>query len=104
MLCFEFRVNRSFLKYSSHPITVPKSLNQRMEREVTPGPIRIVSPLGNVYSGTLYKGCSSWGDYFQVRTIGTPANDNLADLPFGIRLTVTIRDVNGGIEVALEPQ
>lgn len=66
MLSFEFTINRSFLDYSAHPITVPRTQgsNSHLESEFRSGEsIDIRLPDGGSADGILYGGCSSWGPY-----------------------------------------
>lgn len=102
MVSFDFSTNASFLSYPSHPITVPrKHIPDIDHQHLAPGPVTIISPSGRSYRGRLYKGRSSWGEYYQVRTNAVPAVDDLSKIPFGQLLQVTIERAYGGIEVRL---
>ncbi len=92
MITFHFEVNASFLKYPSHPITVPKTQVDyaRIDAESLGPELRIVCPDGTRVEGELYHGTAGYGPYYQLR-VRPDARDALAALPHGTKLRVDIR-------------
>ncbi|HPC36215.1 MAG TPA: hypothetical protein P5268_09290 [Candidatus Marinimicrobia bacterium] len=71
MIIFNFCVNKSFLEYSSHSITIPQNNYQNLvEYKLDKGDFTLIFPKGEVLKGYIYLGCSSWGKYYQIRTRG----------------------------------
>ena len=95
MIEFPFVVGHSFRDYAHHPITVKTNCNQRLESEgLGPGPATLIAPTGECYRAQIYRGVSSWCEYFQIRVLSGPWHDPLAQLPLATQLIVTI-DRNG---------
>lgn len=70
MVHFTFTINASFLKYSTRPITVPKSqvkYSQLVSEGVDKGDLTIIFPKGERVRGHMYYGKSGYGPYYQVR-------------------------------------
>lgn len=70
MLYFRFTINASFLQYSTHPITVPKSqvkYSQLVSEEVDKGDLTIIFPKGERVRGHMYYGEAGYGPYYQIR-------------------------------------
>lgn len=70
MIYFKFTINASFLQYSTHPITVPKSqvkYSQVVEEGIDRGDLTIIFPRGERVSGHMYYGKAGYGPYYQVR-------------------------------------
>jgi len=71
MIIFRFFINNSFLKYSSHPITVPKSqviYKNLVEDNLDKGDFILILPKGEILKSHIYYGISSYGEYYQIRT------------------------------------
>jgi len=71
MLSFRFTINNSFLKYSTHPITVPKTQVQYklIENEgFSRGDLTIIFPKGERIKGHMYYGMAGYGPYYQIRS------------------------------------
>ncbi len=71
MISFHFMINHSFLKYTAHPITVPKTQVQykKMEEEgFERGDLTIIFPKGERFLGHMYYGVSGYGPYYQIRS------------------------------------
>ena len=102
MVNFKFQLNRSFLEYRSHPITVPRRYMSDLEHaNLEPGRVTIVDPNGRAYSGRLYRGEGSGGAYYQVRTDAVIGRDRLSELPLREVVTVTIDWAGEVVEVRL---
>lgn len=71
MIHFRFTINTSFLKYSTHPITVPKQqvkYSQLVKERLDKGDLTIIFPKGQRVCGHMYYGKSGYGPYYQIRT------------------------------------
>lgn len=83
MFTFTFRINRSFLTYRSHPITIPKSqvdYGVIAAEGLTPD-LLLVLPNGEKIDGQLYSGVAGYGPYYQIRTVTT--TNGFGTLPIG---------------------
>lgn len=72
-LHFRFRINKSFLGYSSHPITVPRgdvNYERLRDENLHQGDFAVVFPQGERATARMYPGNSSWGPYHQLRFRG----------------------------------
>ncbi len=70
MIVFRFFINNSFLKYSSHPITIPKSqVNYKnlIADNLDIGDFILLLPKGEILKGHIYRGISGYGEYYQIR-------------------------------------
>lgn len=70
---FIFRLNRSFLRYPNHPITVPRSevdYATLAADELDQGEFRIILPKGERFLAKMYSGVSSYGPYLQLKFSG----------------------------------
>ena len=66
---FPFKINMSFLKYGTHPITIPKEFYDfiAMHGIETNRDLRILFPDGSTAGGYIYKGKAGYGEYFQIK-------------------------------------
>jgi hypothetical protein len=72
MLKFTFRINRSFLQYRSHPITVPRSQvsYDEVERLLRHSNGAWISIHGSrPLRALLYRGTAGFGPYYQIRSV-----------------------------------
>lgn len=70
MISFRFRINDSFRRYSTHPITVPKTQVEykKIEQEgFSRGDLTIIFPKGERIRGHMYSGVAGFGPYYQIR-------------------------------------
>lgn len=71
MVMFDFRVNRSFVIYGTHPLTVPKSIvphTAMREHGIDRGEITVVYPRGERMLAHMYYGHTKQrGWYYQIR-------------------------------------
>jgi len=71
MISFQFIINNSFLTYSTHPITVPKTQVEYKEIEqegFSQGGLTIIFPKGERTRGHMYYGKAGYGPYYQIRS------------------------------------
>src|SRR5436190_21965245 len=95
VLQFQFEVNKSFLNYPNHPITVPKRLYPAMAAEgIGPGSLSVEAPDGSVLSGDLYHGTAGYGPYYQIR-IAVPPSHPILGLRMGSDVSVVLERSNG---------
>ena len=66
---FPFTINMSFLKYGTHPITIPKEVYDFLTIHdiVTNQDLRILFPDGSTAVGYIYQGKAGWGEYYQIK-------------------------------------
>jgi hypothetical protein len=101
MITFPYTVRPSFLKYSSHPITVPKAYYRQLESEdLAVADASILIQNGSM-RGTIYAGNAGWGHYYQIRARGETSNDAVDEFATGQRITVVIEKAMDGILVTL---
>ena len=70
MTFFQFWINKSFLEYPSHPITIPKSqidYDKLREFHLDSGNYTILFPRGEKVNGFMYHGIAGYGQYYQLR-------------------------------------
>ncbi len=70
MITFKFRINHSFLLYSSHPVTVPRSqVNYRDVEELlcSTREAWVSLPGIGAYRGIVYFNHAGYGPYYQIR-------------------------------------
>ena len=101
MILFPFTINRSFLRYPSHPITIPRRYVDygelehmlRSSREVYVSP-----PLGSPVQAVVRHGQSGWGEYYQLQ-LRTPLDDHGLEQDEMVVVKMFIAD--GRLEVAI---
>ena len=101
MIMFLFKVNKSFLKYVNHPITIPRKYENVLERDILNNSryentdITIISPTGKKLAGFIYAGKAGYGKYYQIKVSGQSPSDNVGDYKLGEVLSVLIeKDTN----------
>jgi hypothetical protein len=70
MASFEFRVNKSFLNDSGHPITIPKSslpYDKLLSLGLDHDRLNVVLPRGETFEAAIYHGTAGYGEYYQIR-------------------------------------
>lgn len=102
MISFLFTVNRSFLKYPTHPVTVPRSRVDytQLRREGMGPSLTIVAPTGRTVAGRLYSGNAGYGPYYQIQAEGH-LGDPLYELQLGARLRVDVARTPTGTVVSM---
>mgnify|MGYP001159379590 CR=1 FL=1 len=96
MISFFFKVNKSFLEYTNHPITIPRENNSQLIKEVYGGngrrtiPVHITPPEGRNLAGEIYYGVSGYGGYYQIKALGDYPGYYLGDLQIGNVVFITI--------------
>ena len=91
-ITFNFKLNKSFFKYSSHPITIPKEFYPFFDfhgiakkQEGT-----IVFPDGSIAAGYIHNSVSSWGEYYQIRIRNPYSGIAISKFKVGDTITVEI--------------
>lgn len=104
MVSFLFRVNRSFLEYAAHPITVPSSQVDyaRIRSELLCGDATIVLPNGERIAGVIYCGTAGYGPYYQLR-MRQPDGESAQAFQAGDLVRVDLARRDGAIEAFLAP-
>jgi hypothetical protein len=72
-LYFRFTVNKSFLGYPGHPITVPTTEvdYERLEAELLHhGEFTVIFPKGERLTASMYHGVAGYGQYYQLHFRG----------------------------------
>jgi len=103
MISFDFKVNKSFLQHSTHPITIPKSsvdygIVKTMETALAEA--IIVCPDSTKLKGKIYSGQAGYGPYYQIQMQGY-ASDSLYKIEKGIILQVQIQKTENKLLIFL---
>ena len=72
MISFTFRITDSFLRYPSHPITIPRSKIDYAELRALlafAGDVWLSLPTVGAWPAKVYHGYSGGGEYYQVRCV-----------------------------------
>lgn len=111
MITFFFRVGKSFLKYSNHPITIPRENNSSLVKDIYGGSgkktikANVIPPKGRILDGEIYYGIANWGEYYQIKVLGQYPSDYFGHLKIGELLGITIKKADNNITVRiLSPQ
>ena len=69
LVTFSFTINMAFLKYGTHPITIPKEVYGflKIHDIVANQDLRILFPDGSTAIGYIYHGKAGWGEYYQIK-------------------------------------
>jgi len=102
MITFEFKINKSFLNYPSHPITVPKMFNEWFLDEPLGARALISCPYGSM-DCVVYPGEAGWGTYYQIRVTSRETFDPLSKFLLGQRVMVEIKRFPEITEIWLNP-
>lgn len=101
MIEFNFTVNRSFIDYNNHPITIPKYLYADLQVQgLENGVALIVGPEGSTFTGSIYSGIAGFGEYYQIRFHSTN-HPSIASLVEGDKLLVQMMKENENLVVRL---
>ncbi len=97
---FTFKVNKSFVNYGHHPITIPKAYYEQLEVSgFESDNILITSPYGSA-KGSIYSSEAGYGRYFQiVMRGGSYQDDPLSNFKIGQTVLVEIEMVNNIVQV-----
>lgn len=103
MISFNFKVNKSFLQNSKHPITIPKSsvdygIIENMDTMLSKA--IIVCPDSTKLQGRVYSGRAGYGPYFQIQMQGD-ARDPLYKIEKGQNLLVQIQKTEENVLIFL---
>jgi hypothetical protein len=108
MISFIFRVNKSFLEYSAHPITVPNSKTKLLIKEIYGGmgernqEIKILPPGSRrILDGHIYYGVTNDHPYYQIKVLGSYPSDYFGHLKIGKSLLVKIEKQDNIIQVSM---
>jgi hypothetical protein len=97
---FNFTVNKSFLNYSHHPITIPKAYYDLVgELGLESDNVIITSPFG-VVRGAIYYAEAGWGHYYQiVARGGNYPEDPLNHFEIGQQILVELSKADNVVQV-----
>lgn len=107
MIIFDFRVNKTFLEYPNHPITIPKTHYSELISFIYRGkgnrtvPVRINPPTGRILDGKIYCGTAGYGTYYQIKVMGTYPGVYFGDLKIGDVVCVSIARSDERINVKI---
>ena len=101
MITFPYTVRPSFLKYSSHPITIPKAYYGQLESENLAVTDAFIITQNGRMRGTIYAGNAGWGHYYQVRARGENPDDTADVFATGQHIAVVIERAMDGVLVTL---
>ena len=96
---FTFKINKSFVNYNHHPITIPRAFYDQVEASgFESDNALIVSPYGSV-RGAIYSSEAGYGRYFQIVMRGGSPDDPLSNYRIGQTILVEIGAVNNFVQV-----
>ncbi len=104
---FTFIVNNSFLRYPSHPITIPKNKESLLVEKIYNGIGRrsqrttIISLNGRKLNGHIYYGVTGGYPYYQIRVIDNYPSDYFGHLEIGEKISINIERISNEIQVAI---
>jgi len=107
MVTFFFKVGKAFLKYTNHPITIPRTNNARLVEQIYEGSgkktirANIIPPEGRILSGEIYYGVSGYGPYYQIKVLGDYPSDYFGDLNIGDMVGITIERSGKKVDVKI---
>ncbi len=104
MIGFQFDINKSFLNYKWHPITIPKRFYGDIEKEgllTNHQEISIICPDGAHVSGYIYSSSAGFGPFCQIRSHSGYRNP-VESLKVGDQIQVEIIKDGSTVTVALK--
>lgn len=107
MVSFFFTVNKSFLEYPNHPITIPCANYSDLISSIYEGkgrktiPILIDPPTQRILDGEIYYGVSSYGEYYQIKVLGKYPGVYFGNLKIGDTVLVVIKRMGEKINVRI---
>lgn len=103
-LQFPFRLNKSFVNYNHHPITIPKAYYEQLESlGFESDNVLIICPYGSA-RGFLYSSEAGYGHYYQiVARGGSYPEDPLSNFKVDQTVLVEIERINNVVQVKLSP-
>jgi hypothetical protein len=105
MVKFIFRVNGSFLRYPSHPITIPRSrVDYARVEEILGNKEEVwIGIVGTATArGIIYSGRSGWGEYLQIQA-REPMYLGRDWLQLGKLVEVLIFEADRRVEIHVRP-
>lgn len=103
---FTFQINKSFLEYSNHPITIPREFYPDMDIHgiTETDEATMILPDGSITSAYIHYSTSSYGPYYQIRIRSGYSGGGIAALKIGDRITVEMENQNNKIIIGLNKQ
>lgn len=102
---FNFTINMSYLKYGTHPITIPKEVYHflRIHKILPNQEMRITFPDGSTATGYIYHGRAGWGEFYQIKIKQTHSirGKGASQFSKGERIKVEIFKPGEGKEIRL---
>jgi len=91
-ISFNFKINKSFLKYSSHPITIPREFYPFLDMHgiTKKQEAQIIFPNGSTAAAYIHYSKAGWGEYHQIRIRNYYSGMGLADLKVGDSVKVEL--------------
>jgi hypothetical protein len=107
MILFSFKVGKSFLKYTNHPITIPREHNSRLIKDIYGDsgkrtiPVIITPPGGRILNGQIYYGIAGYGPFYQIKVLGAYPSDYFGNFKIGEFMAVSIERSGKKINVTI---
>lgn len=107
MVSFPFTVNKSFLEYSNHPITIPCAYYSSLISSIYQGkgcrtiPVLIDPPTKRMLNGEIYYGVAGRGEYYQIKVLGEYPGVYFGNLKIGDTVWVVIKKSGEKINVKI---
>jgi hypothetical protein len=108
MISFFFKIGKAFLKYSNHPITIPRVHYTRLVDQIYESTgkkttkVRIIPPNRKILNGKIYYGIAGYGPFYQIKVLGSYPSDHFGNVKIGSILQVTIKKIGDKIYVIIE--
>lgn len=114
MILFPFTINKTFLEHSNHPITIRKKYYASLISSIYQGngcrtiPVHIEPPAKRILDGEIYYGRKAgWGEYYQIKVLGTYPGYYFGDLKIGdivyVGITISGAIINVKIVLSADP-
>ena len=75
---FPFTINKTYRNSATHPVTIPKRHYTSLKRHMRGDRVDVtILGAGRRISGSIYRGCAGFGEYYQLRM----SNHDFTKLP-----------------------
>ena len=105
-ITFDFKINKSFLKYPAHPITIPREFYIFLDIHgiIEKQDATVVFPDGSSALGYIYHGTAGWGEFYQIKIRSSYSGIGIGELKVGDLIKVEIYKVEEKTRIELTRQ
>ena len=103
---FYFKINKSFLNYSAHPLTIPKEFYAFLDIHgiLKKQDATIVFPDGSTAAGYICCSKAGWGVYHQIKIRSSYSGTGMSGLKIGDTIKVEIYKIDEKTRIELTSQ